>query len=442
MSDLPEGWVWANLGEIGNYINGRGFKKAEWTDHGLPIIRIQNLTGTSKAFNSFSGDLEDRYRVPPGSLLVSWAASLGVYIWGGPEGALNQHIFRVESRIDSNFHRWLLDSALADLQRQSHGSGMVHITKGKFDSTAVPLPPLAEQRRIVAAVEAAMSKLEAGVTYLEAASRRADRLWAATLSAALLDGHAEHHSLPHGWDRVPLEELVPDRSSITDGPFGSNLKTVHYTENGPRVVRLQNIGDGVFRDEKAHISPTHFETLRKHEVLPGDILVASLGEELPRACVAPETLGPAIVKADCIRVRVRPEIEAKYVMYALNSPAVRRKIAEAIRGVGRPRINLRDIRALKIPLAPARVRPQIIQLLDATFEGRQDLQRSVGAETMRAASLRRSVLGAALSGRLVPQDPTDEPASLLLERITAEQAASAALTPRRRLSRPASGGLA
>ena len=104
------------------------------------------------------------------------------------------------------------------------------------------------------------------------------------------------NDLPPGWTSAPLGELVTERSSITDGPFGSNLKTAHYTDSGPRVVRLQNIGDGQFHDEKAHISEEHYARLTKHHVSADDILVASLGEELPRACVAPAHLGPALSK--------------------------------------------------------------------------------------------------------------------------------------------------
>lgn len=87
------------------------------------------------------------------------------------------------------------------------------------------------------------------------------------------------------WPVVTLGELAaPTKGAITDGPFGSNLARHHYRDAGPRVVRLQNIGDGVFVDNHAHISAEHFEDLRKHEVVSGDLLVASLGDVLPRAC--------------------------------------------------------------------------------------------------------------------------------------------------------------
>src|SRR5438309_392882 len=101
--------------------------------------------------------------------------------------------------------------------------------------------------------------------------------------------------LPPGWRLARLEELQsPEPRAITDGPFGSHLTSAHYTTEGPRVVRLQNIGDGHFVDATAYISESHFQSLRQHEVESGDLLVASLGEVLPRACLAPEWLGPAI----------------------------------------------------------------------------------------------------------------------------------------------------
>ncbi len=172
MSRLPPGWAWTALGQIGDYLNGRGFKKSEWREAGRPIIRIQNLTGTSSSFNYFDGDSEERYTVRAGDLLVSWAATLGVFVWKGPEAVVNQHIFKVRSKIDRGFHRYLLLATLDALRRQSHGSGMVHITKGRFDKTPVALPPLNEQREIVAAIEEQFSRLDAADASLRHANTR------------------------------------------------------------------------------------------------------------------------------------------------------------------------------------------------------------------------------------------------------------------------------
>ncbi len=172
-------------------------------------------------------------------------------------------------------------------------------------------------------------------------------------------------SLPLGWDLVSLNDLQAEEPrAITDGPFGSNLTSAHYRDQGPRVVRLQNIGDGRFVDAHAHIPQQHFESLRAHEVLAGDLLVASLGDDPPRACLAPSALGPAIVKADCIRVRLAPSVDSRWVMYAMQTPAVRSWASEKMYGVGRPRLGLKTIRAIPIPLPPLDEQRRIVEILE------------------------------------------------------------------------------
>ncbi len=86
----PPGWAWARLGDLGNYWNGRGFKKSEWRESGRQIIRIQDLTSSRERPNYFQGKVDERHIVRHGDLLVSWAATLGVYVWRGEEAVLNQ----------------------------------------------------------------------------------------------------------------------------------------------------------------------------------------------------------------------------------------------------------------------------------------------------------------------------------------------------------------
>lgn len=170
--------------------------------------------------------------------------------------------------------------------------------------------------------------------------------------------------LPEGWRASTLDELRAPGRSMVDGPFGSNLKTAHYTESGPQVVRLQNIGEGIYRDAPAHISEEHFERLGTHEVLPGDLLVASLGEVLPRACLMPGYVGPAIVKADCIRVRLSGSVDPRWVMYSLLTPETRRWAEARTHGVGRPRLGLRLVRQIPVPLPPLDEQRRVVEILE------------------------------------------------------------------------------
>lgn len=182
---LPKGWCLADIGSLGHYLNGRGFKKSEWAERGRPIIRIQNLTGSSDHFNYFEGQVDPKCEVETGDLLMSWAATLGAFIWRGPSAVLNQHIFKVESFIFRPFHYYVLLWALDALYRNAHGSGMVHVTKGKFEGTPVLLPPLPEQHRIVEAIESYLTRLDDAMATLERVQRNLKRYRASVLKAAV-----------------------------------------------------------------------------------------------------------------------------------------------------------------------------------------------------------------------------------------------------------------
>ncbi len=238
-------------------------------------------------------------------------------------------------------------------------------------------------------------------------------------------------ALPTGWAFGTVADTVaPEPGSLTDGPFGSNLKTEHYTEAGPRVVRLQNIGDGRFLDNPAHISDGRFERLRRHEAKPGDVVVAMLGEEVPRACLVPPTLGPAIVKADCARLRVdRDRFDGAFVMQALNAHQTRRAAAEQVHGMGRPRLGLGLLRDLRLPIAPLPEQRRIVDALDSYLTRLDAAGASLRRVEVNLERYRASVLQAAVEGRVVPTEAElarsegrdYEPASVLLERILRER---------------------
>ncbi len=165
---FPEGWAETRLGDIAEYVNGRAFKPSEWESEGLPIIRIQNLNNPQAAYNYTKKEFEEKYKVENGDLLFAWSASLGAFIWRGETAWLNQHIFKVKPRtfVSKTFLYYNLSHVVGQLYAKTHGSGMVHITKKKFEDTKVILPPLAEQHRIVAKIEELFSELDNGVVQL------------------------------------------------------------------------------------------------------------------------------------------------------------------------------------------------------------------------------------------------------------------------------------
>lgn len=310
---------------------------------------------------------------------------------------------------------------------------------------------LPEQRRIVAEIEKQFTRLEAGVAALRRVQANLKRYRAAVLKAAcegkLVPTEAERQKaegrgqkdfesgeqllqrilaerrknwtgrgkynesvapdttnllpLPGGWTWATVEQLAaPEPNAITDGPFGSNLKTEHYTGEGPRVIRLQNIGDGVFVDEYAHISKEHFERLQKHRVFGNDVVIAGLGEAPPRCCIIPESLGPAIVKADCIRFKPHPGILARFMNVVLNSDPVRRRTENVVHGVGRPRLNLGEIKSIIVPLPPLVEQTRIVAEVERRLSVVEEFEAVVSANLQRAARLRQSILQKAFTGQL------------------------------------------
>ena len=149
--NLPSGWTIIKVGNAAEYINGRAFKPEEWKSKGLPIIRIQNLNDVNAPYNRSTTEYESKYLIQNGNLLFAWAASLGTYIWQGNNAWLNQHIFKVipHSFIDKEYLYYTFQAMISEFYKNSHGSGMVHITKKQFEEVILLLPPLSEQHRIV-----------------------------------------------------------------------------------------------------------------------------------------------------------------------------------------------------------------------------------------------------------------------------------------------------
>ncbi len=155
--------------------------------------------------------------------------------------------------------------------------------------------------------------------------------------------------VPEHWEVVPLRRVTTSRC---DGPFGSGLKSSHYTDHGIRVVRLQNIGHAEFKDsDTAFISPAHNATLGDHSVDAGDLLIAGLGDErhpAGRACVAPSSIVPAMVKADCFRFRIdKARLDAEFAAFHLTATALGAS-AVLSSGATRQRTNLQSTASRRI----------------------------------------------------------------------------------------------
>ena len=148
------------LGDIATYLNGYAFKPEDRGTKGLPIIRIQDLTGNSYDLGFYNGEYPKKIELNNGDILISWSASLGVYEWNRGKALLNQHIFKVVfDKLDVNkkYFVFAVKYNLKEMEKRTHGATMKHITKKDFDNVLVPFPPLNKQQEIAAARDALQS---------------------------------------------------------------------------------------------------------------------------------------------------------------------------------------------------------------------------------------------------------------------------------------------
>lgn len=215
----------------------------------------------------------------------------------------------------------------------------------------------------------------------------ADKLWAAyrlkeaykrLLSATdemvksqFIEWFGSPVSNPKGWQVVPLKEAS---ILVSDGPFGSNLKLCHYVNHGIRVIRLQNIGVGFFDDrDKAFISESHYNVLKKYTCKPGEVVIGTLGEPNLRACIVPDYIDTSINKADCIHVipdetKLLPQFVCSYI----NCEETLYIATSQIHGTTRNRISGGQVSQLPIYLPQIELQKQFISVAEQADKSKFD----------------------------------------------------------------------
>ena len=156
-------YSYAKLGDIATYINGYAFKPKDHGTKGLPIIRIQDLTGSSNDRGYYAGEYPSKIEINNGDVLISWSASLGVYVWNKGKALLNQHIFKVKfdkKDIDKDYFVYAVRFNLTKLKQLTHGATMKHVVKKDFENVLIPYPSLKRQREIAYVLD----KLERNLT--------------------------------------------------------------------------------------------------------------------------------------------------------------------------------------------------------------------------------------------------------------------------------------
>jgi type I restriction enzyme S subunit len=338
-------WPTTPIGELCNLVNGRAFKPTDWSQDGVPIVRIQNLNDHDRPFNCYAGEVRAKFLIDSGDILLSWSGtpgtSFGCFVWNRGRAILNQHIFRVEvteNRVDRDYFVHAVNSQLEEMIALSHGGvGLRHITKSKLEGIRLPIPPIDEQHRIVARVQECLSRIE---------ELRALQREVATMVGALKAAVIKAMVNPQ-WPRRNIASVCTD---IRNGWSGKQ------DEGGSRVgvLRLSCVHSMVIDDEDTKPALITKATINDFGLRTGDVfLVRGNGSRhlVGRTAIALRDASAVVFNDLLIRLRPSDSLEPKFLNYIMHSSGVRSEIESAAKtAAGIWKVNQQSLGAIEIPV--------------------------------------------------------------------------------------------
>jgi len=406
---VPSHWTESKVKFLGRYINGYPFKPDDWSVDGRPIIRIQNLTNPDAPFNRFPGDIDPRYLVTRGDILISWSASLGLFIWSETEDAwLNQHIFKIvlrEGFVDRAYFVWLGDWFIRELQKETHGSTMTHLTYGMFGGFRVDLPPAKEQRAIAAFLDRETARIDALVAKKERLIVLLQEQRTALITRAVTKGLDPTvpmkdsgvewlGEIPAHWEVAP----VYARYEVALGKM-LDAKRVTGESSGPYLRNVDVQWDMVNTEGLPEMDFSPWERDR-YSVRPGDVLVCE-GGEVGRTAIWRGEIEPCFYQKALHRVRPRAEREVpRFFFYLMYMVAKRGVFAGGGNQNTIDHLTAIQLKHYRFPFAPEPEQRAIAALLDRETARIDSLIAKVREAIERLKELRTALISAAVTGKI------------------------------------------
>ncbi len=491
-AEKPEGWKVCSLPDFTHIEMGQSPPSTTYNHEEIGLPFFQGKAEFTDLYPQI-----DKYCSQPNKIAKAGATLLTVRAPVGPTNlakvdcCIGRGLAGIHplDDIESKFILLLMRSIEHDISNKGTGSTFTAINKTFLEELTFALPPINEQKRIVAKIEALFSELNKGMESLKTAREQLkiyrqavlkhafegkltadwreenkDKLELATsLRKRVLakrqqeweKGELEQYKnkeklpknekwksrykkpvsfesdnlpdLPNDWCWVGLDELVSGKPrSMQSGPFGSNLKHSEFKKEGILVVGIDNVRNGTFsQGNQNRISPDKFKELKKYQARAGDLLVTVMAS-LGRTCVLPDDIEKAIITKHIYRITMEQDmLVPEFLNLLLQSETTSRKrmFANSL-GQTRPGLNSSILRALPIPLCDLCEQKEVVSRLEGELSQINEIEIIIETELKRSEVLRQSILKKAFFGKLVAQDPNDEPASVLLERIKAEKEAS------------------
>ena len=416
VKELPNGWNLVQFSDVCEIVSGKNQKDVVNDSGAYPIYGSGGKMG-------YAND----YLCDPGTTIV------------GRKGTINKPIFVKDKfwNVDTAFglspydginkllfHFFCLSFNFKSLDKSTT---IPSLAKTDLLQIEFPLPPLPEQHRIVAKIEELFSDLDKGIESLKTAQGQLKTYRQAVLKYAfegkLTNKNVKDGELPEGWKR---EKLLDMCDFITKGTTPPANKLYPLKGDVPflKVYNLMFNGCLDFSINPTFVSvDTHKNMLARSKVIPGDVLMNIVGPPLGKVSIVPALFPEWNINQAIVRFRCKEALFNKYLSSFLQADrTIRAYSRKAKATAGQFNLTLEICREIDIPL-PETLEEQhlIVSEIESRLSVCDKMEESITQSLVQAEALRQSILKKAFEGRLVPQDPNDLPASVLLERIRAER---------------------
>ncbi|MEU8454891.1 restriction endonuclease subunit S [Streptomyces griseoaurantiacus] len=420
---LPAGWAWATLGDVANWGSGGTPKSGVAAFYGGDIpwvvsgdlndepIHSATSTITAEGLKSSSAKW-----VPEGSVLIAmYGATIGKLAITGRPLTTNQAVAFATPRqglIDKRFLFWYLRSQRDALRKTGKGGAQPNISQAILKAWPIPVPPLAEQHRVIEAIEDHFSRLDAASGLIASCAERAKALLPRVMQRELRQ------------PRVPvlrLDEVAEVRLGRQRSPknhAGDQMRPYLRAANvGWQGLRLDDVNEMNFTDKEAEI----------YRLRAGDIVLSEASGspgEVGKPAIWNDEIEDCCFQNTLIRVRPRETAVPEFLLYFLRSEALSGSFRKGARGVGIHHLGAAKLAAWEVPLPSRQEQARIVERLEekvSRLSEARALLHGPNSTSTRAKTLGAALLARAFAGDLVPQDPSDEPAFVRLDRIRTER---------------------
>ena len=381
------------LGDIATYINGYAFKPEQRGSEGLPIIRIQDLTGNAYDLGYYNGDYPKKVELNDGDVLISWSASLGVYLWNRGKALLNQHIFKVvfdKVEIDKFYFMYAVEYNLDKMSLKTHGATMKHITKKDFDNVVIPYPDLDYQKEVAYRLTSLKGIIENYKKQLD--------LLDELVKARFMEMFGDPVLNEKSWRVIKLGKLCSKICSGNTPKGGSD----NYTKEGIMFFRSQNVWKNRLElDDIVYIDEATHEKMKETSLNYGDILITKTGRintensSLGRSALFLGKNDSANINGHVYLVRINSElVNRHFVLQILISPQYRDLIRRVcVGGIDKRQLNQNHIYDFPIIIPPLELQNQFASFVQEIYKSRSRIQKSLEASQELFDSLMQEYFG-------------------------------------------------